>query len=433
MLRFFTAFMLMSILGLPFSSAQLYFPPLNTNNWESTTPQALGWNMAQINSLYTWLEGKNTRAFIVLKDGKIVLERYFGSFGRDSVWMWASAGKGITAFLTGISVQEKKLDLSDQSSKYLGKAWTSLSPAKEDLITIWHQVTMTSGMNDLGTGFTCITPNCLRYVADAGTRWAYHNGPYSLMEDVLVKANLASSYNAYTQEKLKSKTGMDGTWVSVGPNNIFYSRARSMARFGLLMLNRGTWNNTPILTDTAYFRRMITPSQSINASYGYLWWLNGQKSYMRPQMQTVFPGMLCPNAPKDMYAAMGANGQLINVVPSMGLVVVRMGESPDRDAVPTDFQNEMWAELKKVLQVSTAAHRAPHADSFSLSPNPFSRVIHIAPAEKLEQYWLLDAQGRVVRHGRNPQIEATDLVPGVYFIRIQDEQGRVQVRKIVKR
>lgn len=411
----------------------LYFPPLAGNTWESTAPESLNWNAAQIPNLYKWLEAKNTRAFIVLKDGKIVLEKYFGSFGRDSVWMWASAGKGITAFLTGLSQQEGKLKLSDLSSKYLGKGWTSEPAAKEDLITVWHQITMTTGMNDLGFGFTCITPNCLRYVADAGTRWAYHNGPYSLMEEVLVKANNASSYNTYTQDKLKSKTGMDGTWVKVGPNNIYYSRARSMARFGLLMLNRGSWNNTPILTDTAYFRRMITPSQSINHSYGYLWWLNGQSSYIRPQSQTVFPGMLCVNAPRDMYAAMGASGQLINVIPSMNMVVVRMGESPDQDYVPVDFQNEMWSELKKVFTISTHSNNLITNQIFNLSPNPFTDQISIDPADKIESYCLLDAQGRILQIGYGSTIQGANLPAGIYFVRIKTKNGATGVRRIVKK
>lgn len=411
----------------------LYFPPLSGNTWESTAPESLNWNAAQIPNLYKWLETKNSRAFIVLKDGKIVLEKYFGNFGRDSVWMWASAGKGITAFLTGLSQQEGKLKLSDLSSKYLGKGWTSEPAAKEDLITVWHQITMTTGMNDLGFGFTCITPNCLRYVADAGTRWAYHNGPYSLMEDVLVKANNASSYNSYTQDKLKSKTGMDGTWVTVGPNNIYYSRARSMARFGLLMLNRGSWNNTPILTDTAYFRRMITTSQSINHSYGYLWWLNGQSSYIRPQSQTVFPGMLCANAPRDMYSAMGASGQLINVIPSMNMVVVRMGESPDQDYVPVDFQNEMWAELKKVFTISTHSNNLITNQIFNLSPNPFTDQISIDPADKVENYSLLDAQGRILQIGYGSTIQGANLPAGIYFVRIKTKNGATGLRRIVKK
>ena len=59
-----------------------YFPPTNTIDWATTTPESLGWTVAQIQPLYDYLQTTNSRAFIVLKDGKIVLERYFGSFTR---------------------------------------------------------------------------------------------------------------------------------------------------------------------------------------------------------------------------------------------------------------------------------------------------------------------------------------------------------------
>lgn len=434
-MRTFVPFAFIGILCVISSSlqAQLYFPPIANNTWETTSPESLGWRTDRINPFYNWLEGKNTRAFIILQDGKIVLEKYFGTFGRDSVWMWASAGKGVTALLTGVAQQEGKLKLGDLSSQYLGKNWTSAVLEKENLITIWHQITMTAGLNDIGTGFTCITPNCLRYVADAGTRWAYHNGPYSLMEDVLVKSTGASSYNAYTQEKLKTQTGMDGTWRALGPNNIYYSRARSMARFGLLMLNKGRWDKTIILNDTTYFKNMITPSQNINPSYGYLWWLNGQSKYMRPQSQTVFNSMLCPNAPTDMYAAMGAKGQIINIVPSMNLVVVRMGETPDSDAVPINFQNEMWAELRQIFVATTSINETPDFSSdITVTPNPFTNSITIYSAYPVQRYWLMDVTGKVVQTGTTSQIDAISLTQGVYFLKVRNTKGITETKKLVK-
>jgi hypothetical protein len=86
-------------------SRELYFPPISTTAaWETVTPQSLGWNTNNINDLYTFLEQRNTRAFLVLKDGKIVIEKYFGNdlinrpFTANGVWYWASAGKTLTAF-----------------------------------------------------------------------------------------------------------------------------------------------------------------------------------------------------------------------------------------------------------------------------------------------------------------------------------------------
>jgi hypothetical protein len=61
-----------------------------------------------------------------------------------------------------------------------------------------------------------------------------------------------------------------------------------MARFGLLMLNKGNWNGNVILSDTNYYNQMVNSSQTLNPSYGYLWWLNGKASYMLPACSLAF-------------------------------------------------------------------------------------------------------------------------------------------------
>ena len=99
------------------------------------------------------------------------------------------------------------------------------------------------------------------------------------------------------------------------------------------------------MNDTNYFNQMISSSQTLNNSYGYLWWLNGKTSYMLPGLPSVFFGNLFPNAPNDLIAALGKNGQIINVVPSQDLVLIRMGQSPDSSLVPMNFVNELWDYL----------------------------------------------------------------------------------------
>ena len=125
----------------PAPQDSLYFPPVNSNEWQTTSPASLGWNETALNDLYTYLQQKNTKAFIILKNGKIVTEQYFGSFTADSLWYWASAGKTMTAMLVGIAQQEGLLNIGDKSSKYLGTGWTSLPQNKEGLITIRNQLT----------------------------------------------------------------------------------------------------------------------------------------------------------------------------------------------------------------------------------------------------------------------------------------------------
>ena len=332
-------------------SKALYFPSNGSSAWETIPPAKMNWNEAELPDLYNFLEQKDTKAFIILKDGRIVVERYFGTFTKESNWYWASAGKTLTAFLIGIAQAEGRLNINDKASKYLGTGWTSLTPEKEANITIQHQLTMATGLDDNLGDVDCTMPECLQYKAEAGARWAYHNAPYTLLEKVVENAT-GSSYNQYFQQKVRDKIGMDGLWIKNGYNNVYFSTARSMARFGLLMLSEGKWSETNILGDANYHINQTQSSQALNPSYGYLTWLNGKSSYKLPQTQISFNGPLIPNAPLDTYAALGKNDQKIYVVPSQNLVIIRMGESAGNVQLATSsFDNELWGKLKAFMQL----------------------------------------------------------------------------------
>jgi CubicO group peptidase (beta-lactamase class C family) len=336
--------------------ASMYFPPINSSEWQTTTPESLGWETSKLPAFYDYLKNSNTKAFIVLKDGKIVLEQYFGkkangidNFDKDSYWYWASAAKTLTSFLVGKAKEEGFLRLEDKSSSYLGKGWTNLTAEQEDKITIKNQITMTTGLDDTVFDNDCTNPQCLKYLKEPNTRWAYHNAPYTLLDGVIEGAT-KMDFDDYYKTKLSDKIGINGIWDYNGFNHAHYSTARGMARFGLLILNKGKWENDVILADNQYYNEMISTSQNLNLSYGYLWWLNGKSSFMIPSLQTVFNGSISPNAPSDMFAAMGKNGQLINIVPSEKLVIVRMGDNPENSLVPFSYQNELWGRLKEIIQ-----------------------------------------------------------------------------------
>lgn len=338
----------------PQPNTELYFPPLTGSTWENLTPQDLGWNTDKIPALLTFLENNNTRAFLLLKDGKIVMEHYFGTtfvgttFTANSNWYWASAGKTLTAFVVGIAQQENYLSLQDPTSDYLGQGWTSLTPAQESAITVWHQLTMTTGLDDGVANRDCTDSECLTFLASPSTRWAYHNAPYTLLDNVVEEAT-SQDFDAYFENKLSNKIGMTGFWSYIDFNHVYFSTPRSMARFGLLVLNKGKWQDEAIMTDLDFFEAMTNTSQNLNLSYGYLWWLNGKSSFKVPSLQTTFPGSITPSAPSDMVAAMGRDGQLLNVVPSKGLVMVRMGDSPDNSLVPFTFQDEIWKKINEII------------------------------------------------------------------------------------
>ena len=328
-------------------SETMYFPPNSGIQWETQSIGSLGWNQAAVQPLKEYLVQTNTRSFMILVNGRIVMEEYFDGHTSTSEWEWNSAGKTLVAATVGIAQQESLLNITNKASDYLGTEWTSMPSNKENLITVRHLLTMTSGNDD--TKQYMIKPN-LTYVADAGTRWAYSN-IFQKLTDVVASAS-GKSFENYFNEKLKSRIGMDGYWNFGTVFTIYNSSTRSMARFGILALNKGKWKDEQII-NSPFFSESISTSQNINPSYGYLWWLNGKTGFMVPGSQTFYSGTLVPNAPADMYAAMGANDQRIYVVPSRNLVVVRMGEASnpsDPNFAVSGFDNELWGKITAVIK-----------------------------------------------------------------------------------
>jgi len=412
----------------------LYFPPLTGTTWDTISPATLGWCNTKVDSLLNYLGEKNTKAFIVLKDGKIVIEKYYGTFTIDSLWYWASAGKTLTAFTTGIAQQENYLKITDTVSKYIGAGWTSCTTPQEEKITIKHLLTMTSGLNDTVPDIYCTTPACLKYLADAGTRWAYHTGAYTVLDSIIYVAT-GQTINGYIDLKIKSGTGMTGQFYKSGYNHVFYSTARNMARFGLLLLNKGNWNGTSIMTDTTYFHQMVNTSQSLNKSYGYLTWLNGKQSYMVPQSQYVLNGSLNPHAPADMFAAVGKNGQFINVVPSQRIVFIRMGNIPVSGEVPFTFNDSIWQKLNNMTCPTTAINTI-ETNTFKLYPNPTNGKFQIELSQKNFSVTIQDMTGRTVFEQQNildkTEIDAQPFCKGIYFVQIKVDGKLMVVQKLVK-
>lgn len=417
-------------------SQSLYFPPLTGSTWDTLSISSLGWCQDKMDSLIAFMGRENTKAFILLKDGKIVVEKYYGTFTKDSLWYWASAGKTLTSLAVGIAQQEGYLSIYDSTSKFLGTGWTSCPANKEKLITIKHQLSMNTGLDDGVPDPACTLNTCLLYYSDAGTRWAYHNAPYTLLDQVIQNAT-STSLNAYVTTRIKNKTGMEGSYFNVGYNNIYYSKARSMARFGLLLLNKGYWNTTPVLSDTVYFNQMTNTSQPLNLSYGYLTWLNGKSSFMVPSLQFVFPGKLMPNAPDDAYFALGKNGQFIDVYPSQKIVFIRMGNSPASTTGDFAFNDSICRRLNEAM--CTPTHQSTNLElnnnELKIYPNPVYDKLYIdLPSNYLQKAEIIDISGKIIAtyYNRN-EILLQDLQQGFYFLKCTiSTQNKTYVHKFIK-
>ncbi len=410
-------------------SQSTYFPPTTGNTWDTLSPSRLNWCPQRIDSLYSFLQKTNTKGFIVLKDGKVVLEKYFGTFNADSFYYWASAGKSLTATLTGIAQEKGLLKLSDTVSNIIGNGWTSAPIAKERLITVRNLITMTSGLDDSPPS-PCTnedtTTSCLLYLKDASTRWAYHTGAYRMTEEVIATA-AGSNYTAFTKSVLGNKIGMGGIWI----NSVYYSKTRDAARFGLLTLNHEIWGTDTILRDTAYYRSMTSTSQNYNLSYGYLWWLNGKSSLMLPGIPVAINTSLAANAPSDMFCALGKNDQKIYVIPSTRMVVVRLGEAAGttQQAISA-YDNDLWAQMK--LLPCTNGINESAIPKTGVYPNPFTKNIQIHNAPEESIYCLTNSNGTLIYQGK--EIEKgnfSSLPSGIYFLKIFTD-NEVKVVKLVK-
>lgn len=420
-------FIVFFVLFVPFGftyAQDLYFPPLietEENKWETMSPSELEWCDERIDSLYTFLEQKNTKGFIVLKDGKIVLEKYFGTFTQDSAWYWASAGKSMVGTLIGIAQRSSLLDINKKTSTYLGQGWSSLTKEQEDKITIRHQLTMTTGLKEPNRegDDDCILSSCLVYGSEPDTRWFYYNAPYRLLQNVLDSAT-KKPINQYMKERIGNKTGITGAFIDY----VLYSKPRSMARFGLLILNKGKWKTDPVLNDAMYFEQMTSTSQLLNPAYGYLWWLNGKDTYKVPVLDRVFEGSMIPNAPADMIAALGKNDQKIYVVPSQNLVVVRVGNSAgsERLNAVSAFDNELWGKISTLSCDSTVlANENDEQENMKIYPNPSAENYFLKIPTGRYDIVIRDALGKIIYQAKvthSFRIAASKWKKGMYFVEI---------------
>ena len=238
--------------------------------------------------------------------------------------LYADRLEGANAMLVGIAQHQKLLALDDPVHRHLGPGWSRAAAAFEKRITIRHLITMTSGLDTR-----------LRYAAPAGTRWLYNTAAYSRSLSCVAKASKMKP-DELTRKWLTGPLGMQNSrwatraWIGLRPdvNHLgFATTARDLARFGLLMLAQGNWDGKHVLADKDYLRAATSPSQKLNPSYGYLWWLNGGPFLLRGA-GTRKAGRLLPVAPRDLFAAQGKLNRRLYVLPGQQLVITRLGDQP---------------------------------------------------------------------------------------------------------
>src|ERR1700716_1777125 len=295
---------------------------------------------------------RRTKAVVVVRDGRVIAERYADGIGIDTPLLGFSMTKSVVNALIGILTQQ---GLVTRSMPAPVPEWKGATDPRRE-IEVEHLLRMTTGLaldetnsgfdpssqmvylhNDMA-GFAVQAP----MIAPIGTRWAYSSATTQLLARTIRDAVGGPEQSlAFAWRELFNPLGMrnvtlefDASGTLQGSTYMLAS-ARDWARFGLLYLNDGVVGGKRILhEDWVDFSAAAT----LNTDYGAGFWTNRSE---HPDAR----GRVRLGIPRDAFFASGDLGQRIVIMPSQRLVVVRLGDSVD----PTGDIRGLGRLVKEVI------------------------------------------------------------------------------------
>ena len=268
---------------------------------------------------------KRTRSLLVIYKDKIIAEKYDTGFDKESKLLGWSMTKSITATLFGILEKQGKFDINKPAP---------IPEWKNDVrkkITTNDLLHMNSGLAwEESYDKICDATQMLFQSANMGrvqlekeaayepnTNWNYSSGTTNLLSYILRKQfKTHQEYLDFWYAALIDKIGMKSMLIETDMAGNFvgssygWATTRDWGKFGLLYLHKGNWNGDQLFNES-WAKYVATPTEGSNGGYGGHFWLNAGGRY--------------PDAPKDMYAANGFQGQKVFIIPSRDLVIVRLG------------------------------------------------------------------------------------------------------------
>lgn len=306
---------------------------------------------------------RNTRAVVVVHQGRIVAERYADGFGTTTGHLSNSMAKTVIGALVGILVGEGKLDTAAPApiAEWQGRGDPRRGITLEDLLRmrsglefdenytdVRSDITLMFASGDLA-GFAAAKP----LVAEPAAEWHYSTGTSNIIGRIVAEAageTMAERF-AFPRQVLFDPLGMSTAMLEVDSRGHFiagslmFASARDYARFGLLYLRDGVWNGRRLLPD-GWVERTLTPTPEAPPalSYGYQVWLN---SGADPDVRRW------PRLPHDVFAMLGHQQQMVVMVPSHDLVVVRLGLSEFGN---WDLQDLVTDTMRSVDPIQLSQH-----------------------------------------------------------------------------
>jgi CubicO group peptidase (beta-lactamase class C family) len=274
-------------------------------------------------------EGVVTTAVIIIKDGKMVAERYRPGFGVYSGYRTFSTSKSIAAALMAIASKQGIVNLDGRADI---PEWSYPGDPRQ-AITYKHLLWMSSGLYSGGANtfavyyggqdvVSAVTKTALEVAP--GTRWKYaNNDTLLLLRALRYRLGDDERYLRYPYDELLHPLGMYHTRMEIDHLGNFvgssqtYTTARDLTRFGMLLENDGVWNGKRLLPE-GWVKFSSTPAPTrppVKGQWGY-----GAQFWLLDQM---------PGVPAGTFTTAGNKGQYVTVVPGHDLVIVRTGVDPE--------------------------------------------------------------------------------------------------------
>lgn len=274
-------------------------------------------------------QGLQTRAIVVIKDGKLVAETYADGIGQKTPLLGWSMAKSVTAmligrlqYLQGINMQQDAL-------------FTQWQGDERKRIQLQHLLTMSSGLDFDETYapgsdatrmlFLSASASDVALTSELadkpGSLFYYSSGTTNILTRWLHETLGGSQATLdFLQRELLQPLAMTNTWFETDSSGVLvgssymYASARDWARLGNLMLAQGQVGEQRLLSEQ-WIKQAVAPNPSVNdGRYGYQFWLNAGADELR-----------WPELPEDTYAMLGNRQQAVVVIPSKNTVVVRLG------------------------------------------------------------------------------------------------------------
>lgn len=314
----------------PPSQVRYFEPQISESGFlPRATPEAAGINTAALASLVSEAQSSHSHALIVIKDGRVVVERYFGHYTGQPL-RTNSVTKSVVSLAIGMLINDGKIPgLNTPVSRWYPE-WAKDKRAK---ITLWNIMTHTSGLyHEPSAEKLYKQQNVVQYAAglkttdEPGRSFSYSNEALALIPGI-VKSASGISLEAYLKERLFVPMGiMSVDWDrdpagNVMPYGGLWLMPRDLARIGQLMVDSGRWNGKQ-LVPASWTRAATTPARSDLSYYGLLWWL-----YPAPAVQDsdgIKPESGTSAFHTGGFGADGWLGQYLVVYPQWNLVAVRM-------------------------------------------------------------------------------------------------------------